>query len=206
MNGYLVQHTSGPCKILLELAKPWHAAYAKKHGMQYVDHTEKVDTGRFSANSEGMVWLASCLNIFPEGSFIAVLDPDALIVKPEVSLRSGLLKGYELSALGGIQWVNLGVVLLMNTPQVKDFFRRVIEKGPVGTTNWLDATFRELIHENSVRFQFLDDRWNFFPTYGECAKRSHFYTEEDAIIRAWHGWDRPKALAQMTKVLEGLVA
>jgi hypothetical protein len=188
--------------VLLELTKPWHKKYAESHGMKYIDHTEKVDTGKFSLNSEGMVWFASCLNVFPEGSFISVLDADTLIVKTQENIRDGLAKGYELAVLGGITWVNGGVVLLINNAPVRDFFRRIIERGPVGTTNWLDATFSEMLRETSVRWHYLDDRWNFFPTYGEKGRRAHLYTEEEAIIRAWHGWDRTKALKQMSDVLE----
>jgi hypothetical protein len=94
----------------------------------------------------------------------------------------------------------------VNNSVVRDFFRRVIERGPVGTTNWIDGTIRELLDENRVKFSFLDDRWNFFPTYGEKGRREYKYTEEEAIIRAWHGWDRMKALSEMEKVLEGLTA
>jgi hypothetical protein len=188
--------------VLLELTKPWHKKYAESHGMKYIDHTEKVETGKFSLNSEGMVWFASCLNVFPDGCFISVQDADTLIVQPGVALRDGLLKGYELAVLGGPTWVNGGVVFVLNTAVVRDFFRRIIERGPVGTTNWLDGTFREMLRETSVRWHYLDDRWNFFPTYGENGHRQFYYTEEEAIIRAWHGWDRIKALKQMSEILE----
>ena len=202
---FLVQHASGPCAVLLELSKPWHVSYAKKHDFKYVDDHTEVSTGKFSRSSESMVWLASCLNVFPDGAFLAVLDADTLIVKPEVDLRAGLSKGYELAFLGGNTWANMGVVFLLNTAAVRDFFRRILERGSVGTTNWLDATCREVLQEMPMNFCFLDDRWNFFPTYGE-AHRQHYYTEEEAIIRAWHGWGAKKALREMTEVLEKLTA
>jgi hypothetical protein len=207
LNSFLVQHGSGHCAEYLHITAPLHRAYAKQFDFEFVANFEKVDPAPFSANSEGQVWFANFLNELPENAFVGYADADVIIKKKE-DLRNGLMAGCEFAILGsGVWgWLNGGVIFLRNTQAVRNFYKEVL-KFIDPLCNQTDMSLNKLLPASGLKYAFFSHKWNYFPTYGGGIRGCTIdCTEEEAVIRAWHGFDAKTVVTELNKTIKGMAA
>lgn len=207
MKAYLVQHGSDKCAAYLQLTAPLHREYARQFGFEFIEHYEKVDPSPFSKNSEGQVWFFNLLNSLPEGAFAAYADAD-VIIKKKVDLREGLVGGNVLSLLGShsFGWLNCGVIFVCNTTKVRNFFS-TLSKNVDPEYNLIDVNMNKMLPTSGLNYSFFSHKWNFFPTYGGGVRGCTLdCTEEEAVIRAWHGFDAETVVSELSKTIQGMAA
>lgn len=200
MKKYFIQHDSSPDAVnCLRIAAAWHRSYAQRHGLEYVESYAPCSAAPYSKNSEGQVWFFKLLHQMPDNAVVMYADADVLIVKPEIDVLAILPEKIELMMLGGKDtWINSGVVLMRNTPNLRTWFEYLLHTGPVDAkeiSSYIDHRFIPEFHRMGsgvkdayprVNYAFFDDRYNWFPKYG-AGVRNVFWKESDAIIKAWHG-------------------
>ena len=194
----LLQQGRAEYKELLDLTEGIHRAYAHRYGMRYVRYD-----GPFVPDWTGhwdQIALMRALLGMPDVERVFWVDADAAIVGDE-DLREGLGDGDLGMARhdGPPEHWNCGVLFVRNSPEVRGFFRAVIEGGP-GEFPWYQQTLmNELIDGGYPVFVHrLHDRWN--STVG-------FTDVPDPVIMAWHGTPGPvnKLAAMRTGLRHGQV-
>ena len=170
---------------MLELSAGRHAAYCARHGVTYWPVLGNVQFSRTPHwNKIALVQHALALGF----ATVAWLDADTLIVRDEEDFRSALDPAGGPLALarhpadpqtGSPEHWNTGVMIIRNTPRVREFFRAVWEAGPLGNHCWFEqARIMDLLPQFSGLVQKLDDRWNSTEAVTEVP---------NPVIKAWHG-------------------
>lgn len=203
MMKYLIQHGSQHCEKLLRCNLELHAAYADRHLMRFVpDFETRIYYDRNNNWSKIEVLIRELISS-NDGDFLALLDADEQIRKPEVSLEDGL-KQSDIAFLFGPSWANSGTVLLRSSKAVRDFFMDLWKIGEVPGLPGVDARLRDFWREcrTPIKFHRLEDRFNYFPVYGQ-SKREVSCTPEQAVVWAWHGLEKEDVLKEMQDFLDG---
>ncbi len=198
----VIQHASRDYRRFTTLSHGTHVDYACRHEIGFDVFHSEFNPSPFSLRSENKAAIGMILlERSNRGDFVAFLDADALIVKPEVDLRTGLPEGKDIAILGNASFVNSGVLLLRNTAAVRALFVQCFERGPVReNNNDFDLRLCERINaaDSPVKgkVHFLDDKWNYFDTW-QGQPRPVGCQKKDAIILHWAGMQKDEAFEQM---------
>jgi len=184
-NAVVIQQASGNQVPLLGITVHHHAAYCARHGINYWPVFGNVQVGR-APHWNKIVLVRHALEM---GFDIVVwLDADTLVVRRDDDIRSALASDGGPLALAwhpGVEngfppshW-NSGVMVMRNTPRVREFFKTVWELGPLGNHHWQEqARMLDLLPQYPDLVQRLDDRWN-------CT--DGVTSAPQPVILAWHG-------------------
>lgn len=181
----LIQHGDGEYARMLELTGARHAAYCERHSIAF--WTMRGSTpGLPSPHWNKIALLIRGLEMNFE--VLAWLDADTLIVRDETDIRCALAGGAPIGLAqhpGGAgadtHW-NTGVMIVKNTPRVREFLDAVLKSGPLGNHVWQEqARILDVLPRFPDLVQRLDDRWNSTATVNEVP---------EPIVKAWHGFGK----------------
>lgn len=208
MNGrtILFQHACGePWQSLLAISAPWHKQYAARHGMEYVLDYSLVERHGFDMSSMSVLAAVKCLNEMADSDILILLDTDALIVKPEVDLRTARPLYADIALCGGPHWTNSGMTVIFNSALSRTFYRRVLALGPITASNeQIDGRIQSerLVSTCPAQVAIIGDKWNWYDSYGAGPCRTPDCPREDAVVLAWHGVrDKREVTAPLTAAL-----
>jgi hypothetical protein len=201
-NAILIQQVSGPITPMLELTAGRHADYCGRHRITYWPVFGDVQFSRTPHwNKIALIQQALALGF----ETVAWLDADTMILQEQEDIRNALNGGPPLALarhpMAGIDgkpghW-NSGVMIMRNTPQIREFFDIVWDEGPVINHWWKDqARILDVLQRFPQLVQQLDDRWN--STVG-------INDAPDPIIKAWHGYG-PNGVSMMYDELKRIGA
>ncbi len=202
MTDLLLQHGSGPFAEMLKISSAQHDCYAKTFALDYLTTLEPVECEDRYKAWEKIAGLRHQLKVRPIGTKIMLLDADALI-KQFVDFRGNVSEEKPIAVFGSKGWCNSGTLMVYNCELVQTVFKAVwdaCDDEVSGVDRMLYQTLRKL----GVNFSFLNEAWNYFPFYGDAPRRTTI-TEDQAIVKAWHGFTEKKAIRKMKQELELLV-
>lgn len=193
----IVQHGCGPALEFHERFGHVTQAWAKRHGLDYIFSSRQIVPDR-SPHWEKPLLLEELLHTQNED--LLWIDGDAVPVKPEVDPRSGFKDWADLAMVADQSPTpyNTGVMFIRNNGAMRNFLRDVNETGPIPHMRYHDqARICERLPYHDIRVQMLDLRWNFAGCTNWCKMEC-----EDPVIRAFHGWPKPKALYALSQIVE----
>lgn len=195
----IIQQASGWCLPLIKKTMAHHAAYAKRHSMDYELHL-----GEKQPKGWNPIWskIVVCLEeLRREREILFWLDADTVIADPSVDLRESLVLEKEMIGLvrhpGPPIHLNFGVIMIRNGPTVTKLFEEMMRVGPDGHP-WHDqSVFLTLIKKPEYESLpvVIDDKWNAVAKHHNCA---------NPVIKAWHGDKRKNRSAGITRTLKGI--
>lgn len=187
----LIQHGVGPILDLHNRFGHRTKAWAERHGIQYVFSDRRIYEDRKPHWEKPLLVFEHMLEMGDDDQ-IMWLDPDTIVMRPEVSPESVLLKvaDFALCFDKAETPFNSGMFIARCNNRVKSFFKDVIDKGPMSGIRYHDqARFCERMpFHPEMRIQFLHKEWNF----ASCTDWDHSGCE-NPIIRAFHGWQKDRA-------------
>ncbi len=201
MTDMLLQHGSGVFAEMLGISSEQHGAYANEFGLDFVSTHDAVDCEDRYRAWEKMAVLRSICRERPDGTQIFMLDADAWIRK-----LKDFRPVFKLSALNPIavfgekSWSNTGTLGIFNCELSRTILRSVWNACDNETAG-VDLYFHQTIKKMNVSYTLLPEAWNYFPYYGD-AQRDTKISEEDAIVKAWHGFTEKKVLRKMQQERE----
>jgi hypothetical protein len=188
MNKIILQHATADQKKLLEMVKPTNKKYADKFGFEYhTDGTMRCPERLYYW--EKLAYIREVLPKFADGDLIVWEDSDSLNVGDE-SIENALPEGGVLGMVQlraglnfskKVQWYNSGVMVMVNSPMIRDFMDKAWERN--GRTDE-DAICNELkdngwIVGNEVPVSAIDPKWN-------CWSNNEMICK-NPMIKTWHG-------------------
>ncbi len=189
MKYYLTQHYTIEHTELYDLTSPINREYAYLNGLEYVSSNIKRCPER-KVWWEKIAWLMEFLSTIEDGSLVVYEDCDSLNVGGDIKdiLHDGFEYGMiELrGGLGGntlTGWFNAGVIVMINTKDVRAFLKRVWDRN--------DET-----DELSINKELKSRRWTIGNGKGiasldvECnCWQNNSHIAGDVIIKSWHGME-----------------
>lgn len=207
----LVQHGVGHCAEMIRVAAPFHEKYCAFQRIDYrPDFAQRRRIGE-SLFMEKILLLLRTFADYPDGTRVAWLDADALIVDPKQDIRNALQDGYDLTLLRQPDGAfNSGVMVMRNNATVRRLFESVKTLGGYsykdthhdeGRINWLlDPHLQHAIpaqhRADGLKVHDLADEWNRWRINRE-SKRPTF-------IKAWHGENHMRTRNRMLEETRGL--
>jgi len=187
MKYYITQHYTIEHKEMYDLTSPINKKYADDNGFEYVSNNVRRCPER-AAWWEKIAWLKEFLPSIEDGSYVVWEDNDSINVGGD--LKSVLNDGSEWGQVelrGGFGgrvpngWFNAGVIILINTQDVRDFLQRVWDRN-----DELEETSitNEIRSQNGTigkgkKVSSLDIEYNCW------YNNEHLSTEP--VIKSWHG-------------------
>ena len=206
MRKIILQFCTEEQSSILAFSRPYNEAYAKRLGYEYIADTGRNHPER-NMNWEKVAYIIKMLPTFEDGSLVVWEDADSINVKDEcfetalhpgtsygmVRLRGGLAKK-EL-----ITWYNSGVIVMKNSPILRDFFNRVWQRSDKSSDE--RGIVAELKHHdwtigNGIKVCALDHKWN------RWRNNEHLCNEQDTVVQSWHGIKLSDKLNAMKKFVE----
>lgn len=185
----LIQQAFPSHRAMLQLTEPIHRAYCERHNIEYacvyLDELPKLDRGE---NWSKLGLIRHYLEMDMQYDYVFWLDNDALIVG-DSDLRDAVPDGIGMARheldwgmvgeKGAYDHFNSGVIVLRNTPAVRDFTEKWWNTPDEGHM-WGDQHSLHLCGQaNPGVVSKIDHRWNSTPPY--------FSVTEGEVVRAWHG-------------------
>lgn len=189
MKKIILQYSTPSIKPILDVVMPTNQAYAAKFGFEYItDSTQRITDGRDSC-WEKIAYLNAFLPTVEDGSLVVWEDADSLNIGNE-DIESALPTNGILGMVplrGGLNrtsimdWYNSGVIVIVNSPVIRDFFTSVWNRGGQFDE---DGIMGELRHRggfitNGIGISAIDPKWN-------CWRNNAMFCK-DPIIQTFHG-------------------
>ena len=179
---YTLEHTE-----LFDLTSPINSKYAEKIGFEYVTSNIRRCPDR-KVWWEKIAWLIELLKTLNEGDLIVYEDCDSINLSGD--LKSALHDGCEYGmvqlrgGLGNKQllgWYNAGVIMMINTPDVRAYFQRVWDRNDDTDETSMNKDLKSLNNTigNSKNICSLGIEWN-------CLYNNQNFFN-DINIKSWHG-------------------
>jgi hypothetical protein len=191
-----------PYGAALDLVYERHLKYSKKWNFDYLVARGEVKV-EWKPNNGGWAKLELIRQALAKGyKYICWIDADAVIVDMNTDLRTGCPEGLGMVMHTGPltpgPHLNVGIMLMQNTPRVRELFDEWVTRYP-GTQEfpWHEqGEAHKLAHDpkwKGVIIQ-IDKKWN------SCvAALTHV---DDAVIEGWHGMGDPtQRLEQMRRYM-----
>ncbi|HEY3321727.1 MAG TPA: hypothetical protein VGP72_14750 [Planctomycetota bacterium] len=182
MSATLIQHATGRHLALLELARPIHASFCARWGIEYRVRTDRrcPNNPYFDKYADLIEWCETA----PAGAPAIWIDSDALWINPTVNIGEALAPGFDLGMTVGNTSFNTGVMCLRSSPALLAALQRIYAASAreVARGVWRDETavWQELAGAHSEALvEPLDDAFNF------CGAAS--LPLRPVVIHAWHG-------------------
>lgn len=188
-------------EALLRLSTCWHAAYCERHHWRYLEHCITPNTGRFDCKAMAFIDFVKSLSNIEDGTVVASIGADMLIVRPEVDLLAAL-GDYDIAVHGNAMFCNEGFIVVRNTSAVRALLLAILEKGPM-SSSMIDISYRvhDVFSQSVLKIKRLDDRWNWYDCFG-CAPKPVTHPRSSAVIVGWHGQPLHKRIEAMKATLE----
>ncbi len=187
---HLVQHASGtPYEQMLMLSRERHAAYCKRHAIEY-----RVSLGRVDSVSIPM-WgkvarVDEALAAASDGDIVLWLDADTLILDLDTSLHDATDDTHWFGAVRNNldKRYNAGVFWIRANTAMRALWAAVREAGPTyrpDTGRWMDHyrindAIDAIDAGGKNRVVAMDSRWNSYDHAGAPPT-------QPVVVRAWHG-------------------
>ena len=186
---------------LLALSRPRHLNHCERNDFTLVTEGHAIAMRGYSWNSIQHLAYIEYLNKIADGVIVATVDADALIVQ-DTDIRTAL--GDNDLATHGVNFCSAAFTVVRNSQKVREFFGKVL-LGPISRTidamaNKLQAMLKE---NHGLKVQRLDDRWNYYTTYG-AGRYSPNCAREDAIILGFHGGPLEYRKAKIKTAVSGM--
>jgi hypothetical protein len=191
MRKILLQFGTSEQSSILSLAKKHNENWTNKMGYEYF-----TDIGR-KCPQRSLVWekisyIKEMLPKFEDGSLVVWEDSDSINCK-EVCFSNALPVGESFGMVqirGGVAkaeltpWYNTGVIVMKNSPLLRDFFGRVWAREDKNTDE--KAVNAELKHHGwtiggGVKVYSMNYKWN------RWNNNDHLCKPEDTVVQSWHG-------------------
>lgn len=179
----LTQYYNPKIKAIFDLTTKVNSKYAAKNGYQYkVDSTSRCPER--NPEWEKIAWLNVLLSQIPDGNLVIYEDCDSINVGGDLStiLPGGFNIGM-VSLRGGANsteimgWYNSGVIAILNSQSVRDFFNSVFNLG-ANLSNDEQGIMLALKNSNQIVCS-LPISWN---TWSNNEKIG-----DDVYIKSFHG-------------------
>ncbi len=204
----ITQYYTKEHKDLFDLTNKINQKYADKNGFKYVSNNKKRCIGEKALQHPGwekIAWLLELLPTLDDNTLVVYADCDSLFLKGD--LNAALHDGYDIGmvqlrgGLGGkevISWFNSGVIVLINTPVVRDFLQRVWVRTDI---NEEISIKKELKAQNntigrSKKMCSLDIEWNSW--------NNNDHISNDANIKSFHGLSYDNKLKNIKEFLTSI--
>ncbi len=205
MKKIILQHCTVEQKALADLSAPMNKAYAEKNGFEHMTDDVRRCPER-SIYWEKIAYLRVTLPTFDDGSLVVWEDADSLNLKEE-SFENALPTGGVLgmvqnrAGLNGkqlIPWYNAGVIVMINSKMIRDFFDRVWERPDDTDEAAIVAELKEngWVVGDGVKVSSLNPKWN-------CWKNNSHICP-DVNVQSWHGIPLAEKLPAMQKFLASM--
>lgn len=196
----LLQHGSGEFAEMLAVTSKQHNLYAQTFGLDFVVSHEALDCEDRYRSWEKQARLRRICKEYPYGTRFMLLDADAVILKM-VDFRevAPLSEKNPVAVFGGKSWSNTGTLMGFVCPT----FEKLLHETWNSCDNEKqgeDFYFHRALKKLNIQYTLLPETWNYFPFYGEAA-RPVTITEDQAIIRAWHGFTHKKAMRKLKQAV-----
>jgi hypothetical protein len=204
--GVLIQQGSKSHRELIAATSARHSRYAARHDLDFICITDSYDPAPFDIHSENKAALLHYLLNVPDGQKVVMLDADTVVKNLDADPLGVMPPDCQLAMLGSAwgHYANSGVMMMVNSPELRGFWQEVFAKGPVTAGNkCIDVRIYERLTENRIAHYFLPDAWNH---YEICAgsDRKNQDLRDKAIILGFHGMPWDKALKEMTAALDAV--
>ena len=187
MKYYITQHYTSDHKELYDLTSPIVKNYATNNGFIYTSNNDRRCLDR-KVWWEKIAWLIEFLSTIEDGSLVVYEDCDSLNLGGD--LKTALHNGMEFgmvqlrSGLGGseiIDWYNAGVIIMINTADVRSFLKRVWDRNDETDETSINKELTSLKNSigNGKPMCSLGVEWN-------CWYNNSHITN-DLFIKSWHG-------------------
>jgi hypothetical protein len=193
----LLQQARAEYAPLLDLTEAMHRDYAERHGMVY--HRVDGAVTKWNGTWDQIPCILDALSTGADEVYW--LDADAMIVSDD-DLGQALPHHPAPRRLamcrhpGPPEHWNCGVLMAQNSHAVREFFRRVLKKGPGMPPWWQQQVMNDML-ETPVwgwLIRALDDRWN--STWGVNEAR-------DPVVVAWHNGQGPQVKLEAMRAYLG---
>ncbi len=203
MKKIILQHCTKEQKDLMGLSGPINMAYAKKLGFEFIGNDVRRCPER-SIYWEKIAYLKFMLPKFEDGSLVVWEDADSINLKRE-SFELALPEGGVLGMVqnrGGlnhkqlISWYNAGIIVMINSPLIRNFFDRVWVRPDDTDEAAIVAELREHGWEvgDGNYVTSLNCKWNCWPNNDNMCS--------DPVVKSWHGIKLPDKLTAMQDFLK----
>jgi hypothetical protein len=206
MRKVILQFCTEEQSKILALAKQYNEVWAQKMGYEYVPGSGRKHPDR-NLVWEKISYLMEVLPKFEDGSLMVWEDADSINVK-DVSFESALPsnESYGMVQLrGGLDkkqltpWFNSGVIVMRNSPTLRDFFNRVWKRSEHDSDE--RGIMAELKHHNwtiggGIKVYSMNYKWN------RWRNNDHLCPEADAVVQSWHGMKLEDKLSAMETFLK----
>jgi len=204
MKYYLTQNYTIEHKDLFDLTSPINKSYAESNGFIYItDNTRRCPTRQMWW--EKISWLIQLLSTIDEGDMVVYQDCDSLNVGGDLktALHQGkefgmvqLRTGHGRSTLHN--WYNAGVIIMLNTSDVRSFLQRVYDRNDPTDE---DSLNKELASNNytignSKQICSLGIEWN-------CWNNNNHLTTTP-FIKSWHGMQYSDKITQIVNYINSI--
>ncbi len=177
---------------MFDLVSPVNKAYAEKNDFEYITSDIKRCPDR-NIWWEKIAWLKELLSTLEDGAMVVYMDCDSISLAGDpktalvgeygmVSLRTGLNR----SQIAG--WYNAGVIMMLNTPDVRAFFQRVWDRNDATDETSMNLEIKALhgtigngkaVYGLGVEWNSWDNNNHLVP--GECIKSWHGVRYEEKL-------------------------
>lgn len=187
MRYIITQKYTNDHKEMFDLVSPINQAYAEKAGFEYIANGETLCPTR-QIWWEKIAWLIKLLSTLEEGAMVVYEDCDAINISGD--LKTALHSGFEYGMVqlrggaGGeqlLKWYNAGVIIMINTPDVREFLQRVWDRADDTDESSINKEIKSLNNTigNSKPMCSLYTDWN-------CWSNNERLTK-NVCIKSWHG-------------------
>ncbi len=202
MKYILTQHYTLEHKNMFDLTNQINKDYAHKNGFEYVANGETLCPDR-NTWWEKIAWLNKLLPTLEDGDMVVYEDCDSLNISGD--LKNALHTGFEYGMVqlrGGlnnselVKWYNSGVIILLNTSDVRAFLQRVWDRHDDTDETSINKEIQSLGNKigNSKPVCGLDVEWN-------CWRNNEHLTS-NICIKSWHGMKYVDKLAAIKNYLK----
>lgn len=187
MRYVITQNYTAQQQELFNLTAPVNQAYAAANGYEFItsDVSRCPDRAPYW---EKIAWLNELLPTLPDGTFVMFQDCDSIDVTGDP--KTALPAGYELGMvhlLGGLSgtqlrgWYNSGVIMMINSIDVRNFFTNTWNRNGSNDEKAMNAEFKSLNGNmgNGKPIYDLPNEWNVWHNNINVAKTIN--------IRTFHG-------------------
>lgn len=204
MKYVITQHYTTEHQTMFDLTSPINKKYASDNGFDYVFSNIKRCPER-NVWWEKIAWLIEFLSTLEDGTYVVYQDCDAITIGGD--LKSALHSGFEYGMVqlrGGLggetlqNWFNAGVIMLLNTSDVRAFLKRVWDRNDDTDETSINKELKSLNNTigNSKSICSLNVEWNKW--------NNNKHLTNDIGIRSWHGMpysDKLKEIEQYIKTI-----
>ena len=202
MRNIITQHYTPEHTDLFNLTSPLNKAYAEKVGFEYISNNEKRCPER-QVWWEKISWIKYLLSTLSDGDLVIYEDCDSINIGGDISTALHTGTEYGMVQLRGglgnnqlLNWYNAGVIIMINTPNVRNFLNNVWNRNDDTDETSINKELKSLNMTigNSKPICSLDTRWNNW--HNNEQHTTDFY------IKSWHGMKYEDKLSSIKSFLK----